>query len=210
MSSKCPSRFSEFIIWILRAPLINIPLFVIGILLFWELLSQQDVYNLFIPLGENAKIAEYILWVIVGYIIYVIYQKRNDPVDECRFFLLKIPIVNVVLHSMSVLMMAYLFYYMFLLYIHKFNIATNDIKIEAQVIDISNRGRNKCKPLMKTDFLKKYNPQNQTLFYKFIKKYSFDDICLHKKNFFEGQTVILDIKESPFGMYIENIKAKVY
>jgi len=122
----------------------------------------------------------------------------------------KVPFLKMIIDSLFVLMIAYLIYYMLLLYVHKFNIPTQNTRIEVQVLDMSNRGRRGCKPLMETDFLKKYNPQNQTLFYKFIKEYSFDDICLHNMYFNEGQTIILDIKESPFGMYIANVKAKVY
>ena len=213
MSKNCPSRFSEFIIWIMRAPIINIPVFIIGMLAFWEVLSQQDTYHIFIPLGIYAQMIEYILLAIVVYFIYLAYKKRNTKVDECNYVmyhLSKVPLLKVTVQSFFTLMIAYLIYHMLLLYVHKFNIPTNNTHIEVKVLDISNRGRTSCKPLMETNFLKQYNPQKQTLFFKFIKEYSFDDICLKKKNFDEGQTIILDIEESSFGMYITNIKAKVY
>jgi len=213
MSKSCPSRLSKYISWVMKAPLINIPLFIMGMLVFWQLLSQQDRYYLFIPLGSYAKYIEYILLLVIFYFIFLAYKRRNDKVDECNFliyYIAKVPILKTILDSFIIIFIAYGAYYILLLYMHKFNIPIQDTKVEVKILDISNRGRKSCKPLMETDFLKKYNPENQTLFYKFIKKYSFDDICLHKKYFDEGQTVILDIKESPFGMYITGIQAKVY
>ena len=213
MSKKCPPRISDFITWIMRAPLINIPIFFIGLLFLFQLLSQQDRYHLFIPVGVYAQYIEYILLVIIVYFIFLAYHKRNDKVDECNFLMYyasKVPFLKMIFDVFIILFISYLFYYLLLLYIHKLNIPTENRSLEVKALKITNRGRKSCKPLMETDFLHKYNPKDKTLFYQFMKRYSFSTICLHNAHFSEGQTVILELKESPFGTYITKIKAKVY
>ena len=213
MSTKCKSKLSNIFVWIMEAPLLNIPIFIICMFFIWELLSQQDRYYFFVPIGKYAQYIEYSMLLIVGYFILKTYKNRNEKIDRCNYLsyiVLKIPFGKLILETLFFLLFGYLYYYMVLLYIHKFDIPTQQKSIEVQILDISNRGRKHCKPIASTDLFKKYNPKNKTLFYRFVKEYSFDGICMHNKYFNEGQTVILGIKESSFGMYITDIHAKVY
>ena len=199
-----------FFAWILRAPLINIPLFIVGIFLFFLLLSQRRAHYLFIPAGWFAQILEFFLWLVILFAIFVIYKKRNEPVDECAFFLLHKPLVKVVLNSVTTIFMTYFAYFLILQFAHRFDMAINNRTLEARILHISNWGKKRCRPLAKTDILHHYHPHHQTLFYKFVNYYSFDKICLRGKHLQEGQTVVLDIKESPFGISVDRIEAKVY
>ena len=176
--------------------------------------GQQYAYYLFIPVGKYAVFVEYLMLIVVGYFIYRAFKKRNVSPDKCNYLMFKfskVPFLKAIVESLLALIIGYLFYYMSLLYIHKFNLNVyNEKQFEVRVLDVSNRGRKKCKPAIKTNFLNYYNPEKPTLFYKVIKEFSFNRICLYGKHYREGQTVVFDTKETDFGLYVDNVKNKIY
>jgi hypothetical protein len=213
MSKGCRSRLGDTVAWLLKAPLINIPIFIIEIIVILEVVSKIDKYYFFVPVGKYAQIIEYILIVALGYFIARAYKKRNESVDEChylRYLFSKIPYGKFIFDTLSFILVGYLLYYSFMLYIHTFNLPVKTKNVEVQILDISNRGRKHCKPLASTDFLKNYTIEYPTFFYLFVKKYAFDSICMHHKYLQKGQTVILEVKESPLGLYITGVREKIY
>lgn len=175
----------------------------------------MDNYYLYVPTGTYMVYIEYILLVVTPLIAWYLHKRALSTPDTCKYGLLahmkEMPKLHLFFQFIFISFVVFMFFYSIGIAVSTLNLDSEakynsyNVKVES----IGFKGRAACRGNMKTDFLDQLNISHETFYHKFIHRFNFDTICTRFSGSNQvikvGRKVNLEVKESPWGIYVYRI-----
>ena len=174
--------------------------------------KHLDTIYLYVPTGKYMMYLEYLLLLSLPFITW--YLQKQKVVENLKEgfwndILIHSPKVYYFFFLLFNSLLAGLFFYSFGLFMDYFPQNYKYTRYSVHVFKVDTHVKRFCKPALVTDILEHIEIRDKTYFHLYLQKTNSHKICTAKSNsrqtISRGGKVRIDVKESPWGIYVYNI-----